>query len=86
MTASMRVILSVKAVWAAVKDADVAAKVQTASIIARKSRGDMEICCNGGADVLGPDDFEGAGGTKGAEEAGDGGSGTVTARDMDAGI
>ena len=33
----MRVILSVKVVWAAEKDADVAEKVRTASIIVRKS-------------------------------------------------
>ena len=39
----MRVILSAKVVWAAVKDADVVEKVQTASIIVRKSRVDMEI-------------------------------------------
>ena len=50
----MHVILSAKAVWAATKDVDVAEKVQTASIIARKSRVDMEICCGGGVDVLGP--------------------------------
>ena len=35
--ASVRVILSAKAVWAAANDADVAKKVRTASIIARKS-------------------------------------------------
>ena len=34
----MRVILSAKAVWAAATDVDVAEKVRTASIIARKSR------------------------------------------------
>ena len=33
----MRVILSAKAVWVVTKDADVVEKVQTASIIARKS-------------------------------------------------
>ena len=49
----MRVILSAKAVWAVAKDADIAEKVRTASIIARKSRGDMEICYKGGVDVLG---------------------------------
>ena len=52
--------------------------MRTVSIIARKSLGDMEICCNGGADVLGPADSEGAGGTGSAEEAGDIGSGAVT--------
>ena len=34
----MRVMLSAKAVWAAVKDVDVAKKVRTASIMVRKSR------------------------------------------------
>ena len=63
----MRVILSTKAVWAVVKDADVAEKAQTASIITRKFRVDMEICCGGGIDVLGPTDAIGAGGTGGAE-------------------
>ena len=62
----MRVILSAKAVWAAANDVDVAKKVRTASIIERKSRVDMEICCCGGADVLGPFDAVGAGGTGGA--------------------
>ena len=61
------------------------AKVRTASIIAKKSRGDKEICCNGGADVLGPPDSEGAGGIEGAKEAGDVGSGAVTAGAVDAG-
>ena len=65
MAASVRVILSAKAVWAAANNADVAKKVQIASIIARKSRVDMEICCGGGADVLGPSDAVGAGGTGG---------------------
>ena len=52
----MLVILSAKAVWAVAKDADVDEKVWTASIIARKSRVDIEICCGGGADVLCPTD------------------------------
>ena len=46
----------------AVNDADVAEKERTASIMARKSRVDMEICCGGAADVLGPSDAVGAGG------------------------
>ena len=57
------VILSAKAEWGAAKDADMVEKVWTASIIARKSRGDMEICCNGSANVLGLADSEGAEGT-----------------------
>ena len=70
--ASVRAILSTKAVWAAVNDADVAEKERTASIMTRKSRVDMEICCSGGgatdvlgggvADVLGPSVVVGAGG------------------------
>ena len=61
--ASVRAILSAKAVWAAVNDADVAEKERTASIMTRKSRVDMEICCGGGgaADVLGPSVAVGAG-------------------------
>ena len=84
--ASIRVILSAKAVWAAVKDADVAEKVRTASIIVRKSRVDMEICCGGGADVLGPTDAVGAGGTGGVEDADDVGNGAVIAGATDGAI
>ena len=82
----MRVILSTKVVWAAAKDADVAEKARTASIIVRKSLGDMEICCNGGADILGPVDSEGAGGTEAAEEVCDVRSGAMTAGAVDARI
>ena len=60
--ASVPAILSPKAVWAAVNDADVAEKERTASIMARKSRMDMEICCGGAADVLRPFVTVGAGG------------------------
>ena len=82
----MHVILSTKAVWAAVKDVDVAEKVQTAFIIVRKSRGDMEICCKGGADVLGPAEYGGAGGIGGAEDVTDVGNGAVTAGAVVVGI
>ena len=58
----MRAILSTKDVWAAVNDADVAEKERTASIMEIKSGADMEICCGGAADVLGPSDAVGAGG------------------------
>ena len=75
----MLVILSTKAVWAAANDADVAKKVRTASIIPRKSRVDMEICCDGGADVLSPSHAVGAVGIGGEGDAGDVGSGAVTA-------
>ena len=70
--ASVRAIISAKALWAAVNDADVAEKERTASIMTRKSRVDMEICCGGGGaadvlgggavDVLGPSVAIGAGG------------------------
>ena len=46
----------------------------------------MEICCKGGADILGPAESEGAGGTRGAEDAGDVGNGAVTAGAVDIGI
>ena len=74
----MRAILSTKAVWAAAKDAEVAEKVQTTSMIARKFRGDIEICCMGGAEVLDPVVSDGTRGTRGAEEVGDACSGAVT--------
>ena len=82
----MHVILLAKAVWVAAKDADVAEKVRTASIIVRKSRVDMEICCGGGTDVLGPTNAVGAGGTGGAKDAGDVCNGGVTARATDCAI
>ena len=74
----MHVIILAKAVWAAAKDADVPEKVQIASIIARKSRVGMKICCTGGADVLGPIEAVGAGGFGGVEDADDIGNGAVT--------
>ena len=46
----------------------------------------MEICCSGGADVLGPTDVVGAGGTGGAEDVGDVGNGAVTAGAVDGAI
>ena len=82
----MCVILSAKAVWAAAKDADVAEKVRTASIIARESLVDMEICCGGGTNVLGANDAVKAGGTGGAEDAGDVGNGAVTVGVVDGAI
>ena len=46
----------------------------------------MEICCGGGADVLGSTDAVGVGGTRGAEDAGDVGNGAVTAGVADGAI
>ena len=82
----MSAILSAKGIWAAAKDVDVAEKVRTASIIARKSREGVEICCKGGTDVLGPAESVGAGGTRSAEDAGDVGNGGVTAGAVHIGI
>ena len=53
-TTSVRVILSTRVAWATVNDADVAVNDRTASIMARKSRVEMDICCGGVAVVLGP--------------------------------
>ena len=71
----MSVILSARAVWAAAKDAEVIEKACTASMMARKSRVEMVICCGGDAKVLGPATSVGAvvlgvGGFGGGEEAG----------------
>ena len=86
MTVFVSVLLSAKVVWAAAKDADVAEKVRTASIIVRKSRVDMEICYGGGADVLGLTDAVGAGGIEGEKDAGNVGNGAVTAGAADGAI
>ena len=89
----MHVILSARATWAAAKYADVAEKVWTASIMARKSRADNEICCSGGVVVLGPGESVGAEvleaeGSRGKEDAGVVGNEAVIAGvgDEDAGI
>ena len=54
MTTSVRVIFSTRVAWVAAKDADVDENVRTTSIMARKSRVERDICCGGGAVVLGP--------------------------------
>ena len=77
---SVRVILSARATWAAVKDADVGEKERTASIMVRKSRADNDICYSGGVVVLGLGESvgaevlgaEGSGGTKDACAVGNG--------------
>ena len=80
----MLVILSARAVWAAAKNAKVTEKARTASMMDRKSRVKMEICCGGDAKVLGPATSAGARvlgaeGSGGAEEAGAVGNGVVVA-------
>ena len=52
MAASVRVILSARTSWA--NDADVEENVRTASMMVRKSRVEIVIDCEGGAEVLGP--------------------------------
>ena len=82
----MRIILSAKVVWEAAKDADVAKKVRTTSIMVRKSRVDMDTCCSGYSDVLGPVESAGAGGTGGVKDAGVVGNGVVTVEAIDGAI
>ena len=48
----MRVILSARVIWAAVKNAEVTKKAWTTSMIAKKSRVEMVICCGGDAEVI----------------------------------
>ena len=79
----MRVILSSGVVWAAAKDAEVRKKAQTASMMARKSRVDIVICCGGGAKMLRPTTSSGAmvlgaRGSRCAEDAGVVGNGVGT--------
>ena len=52
MAASVRVILSARAAWAAANDAAVVENVRNASMMVRKSRVEIVICCKGGAEVL----------------------------------
>ena len=80
----MRVILSARETWAVANDADVDENVRTVSMIARKSRVDIVLCCHGGAVMLGPTTSVGAmvlgtEGSRGAEDAGVVGNGVVVA-------
>ena len=52
MAASVRVILSARAAWAVANDFVVVENVRTASMMVRKSRVEIMICCRGGAEVL----------------------------------
>ena len=52
MAASVRVIQSLRAAWAVANDAVVVENMQTASMMVRKSRVEIVICCGGGAEVL----------------------------------
>ena len=53
MVASVRVIVSARATWIVANDADVEENVWTASMMVRKSRVEIVIYYEGGADVLG---------------------------------
>ena len=80
----MYIILSARAVWASAKDAKVTEKARTASMMAKKSRVKMVICCGGDAEMLGPVTSAGVvvlrtEGSGGAEEAGAVGNGVVVA-------
>ena len=90
--ASVRVILSARAAWAVANDAYVAENVRTESMMARKSRADIEICCDGGAMMLSLVTSVGVvvlgvEGSGGAEDVGAVGNGAVVvgARTEDAG-
>ena len=52
MAASVRVILSVRAAWAVANDAAIVENVRTASMMIKKSRVEIVICCRGGVEVL----------------------------------
>ena len=86
MVASVRVILSARAAWAVANDAAIVENVRTASMIVRKSRVEIVICCGGGAEVLAAAPFVGAvlgaGAPKKTKGSGAGGTG---ARGGDAG-
>ena len=79
LAALVRVILSARAAWAVVNDAAVIENVQTASMMVRKSRVEIMICCGGGAEVLAATPSVGAvlevGGPKKIEGSGAGGIG-----------
>ena len=47
----MRVILSTRAAWAVTNDSAVAENVRTASMMVKKLRVEILICCGGGAEV-----------------------------------
>ena len=52
MAASVRVILSARVAWAVANDIAVVENVRTASMMVRKSRVEIVICCGGGVEVL----------------------------------
>ena len=92
MAASVRVILSARAAWAFANDVVVVENVRTASMMFKKSRVEIVICCGGGAEVLpaapsvgavlgpwGPKKTEGSGASGTGAEGGDAGTEAVGA-------
>ena len=79
MAASVRVILSARAAWAVKNDADIEENVRTTSMMVRKSRVEIVICCGGDVEVLDAAKSEGAilgvGGPEKTEGSGAGGTG-----------
>ena len=72
---SVRAIRSAKDAYAAANEAEVAENVRTASMMARKSRGDIGICCGGGGAV--EDEPAKSAGDRPVEVTGTGGSDEV---------
>ena len=68
----MCAILSAKVAWAVAKDVEVATKVRTTVIMARKSRGEIGITSMGDVEVLDPAESKETGGTGGVDDAGSG--------------
>ena len=79
----MCAIRSAKAAWAVEKKTDVAAKVLTKVIMARKSWGEMGIVSIGAVEVLGPTESIGTRGIGGSTGAG---SGLVVVGTVDVGM
>ena len=82
----MRAIRSAKNACAAVNKAEVVKNVQTTSMMAKKSRGDIGICCSGGGEVedeptkSARDGAVEVTGTGGSDEAGSEGRGVAGIR------
>ena len=81
--ASVHAIRSTKVAWAVAKEENVLAKVRTAVIMTRKSRGEMGMVSIGIAEVLGLAKSIGTGGIEGLDDAG---SGSVDVGIVDAGM
>ena len=60
MATLVLVILSARATWVVANDADVEENVQTTSMMVRKYRVEIVICCGGYAEVLAAAPFVGA--------------------------